>query len=76
MVEGRFTTKIDMRNMETAGLYQIQSEVEVKAVEGYALGKGKEVQFCLCLVSACLKTSTYHVGTGWAQGRSLEVLHI
>ena len=29
--------------------------MEIKAVEGYALSKGKEVQFCLCLVSACLK---------------------
>ena len=42
-----------------AGLYQIQNEVEVKTVEGYALSRGKEVQFCLCLVSACLKKSTY-----------------
>lgn len=29
-----------------------QNEVEVRTVEGYALNRGKEVQFCLCLVSA------------------------
>ena len=38
------------RKMETAGLYQIQNEVGVRTVEGYALSRGKEVQFCLCLV--------------------------
>ena len=45
--------------MKTAGLYQNQNEVEVKTVEGYALSKGKEVQFCLCLVSAYLRPSNY-----------------
>ena len=43
--------------IETAGLYQIQNEKET--VEGFALGRGKIVQFCLCLFSACLKTTTY-----------------
>ena len=47
------------RHWETAGLYQIQNEVEVRTAEGYALSRGKEVQFCLCLVSACLRTSNY-----------------
>ena len=41
-----------------AELYQIQNEVEEETVEGYTLNRGKEVRFCLCLVSACLRTST------------------
>ena len=45
--------------MKTAGLYQNQNGVEVKTIEGYALNKGKEVQFCLCLASAYLRPSTY-----------------
>lgn len=35
------------RHWETAELYQIQNEVEVRTAEGYALSRGKEVQFCL-----------------------------
>ena len=35
--------------METEELYQIQSEVEVETVVGYALSTGREVQFCLLL---------------------------
>ena len=31
--------------MEMAGLYQIQNEVEVKSVEGYALNKDKGPSF-------------------------------
>lgn len=45
------TTPIFLEH-ETAGLYQIQNEVEARTVEGYALNRSKEVQFCLCLVSA------------------------
>ena len=44
--------------MKTAELYQNQNEVEVKTVEGCALNKGGEVQFCLCLASAYLRPST------------------
>ena len=44
--------------LETAELYHIQNEVELETVEGNTLNRGREVRFCLCSVSACLRTST------------------